>query len=194
MLRLLAVIVCCGLAGCDGARLVPDAGPLDAGLRDGGHLDATGGATDDAGERAPDGGAHVDAGATTDGGTTIDAGPADAGSDAEVDAGRDAGTDAGVPARSDHHVHIDVDNRCGMTVTPTEITIPAGQSAYVDWHNHSRDYPVDVWMSYGGGYTDLPPGATWDEPIRHCGTPRAHDEWADISTACSRFRFVIHCL
>jgi hypothetical protein len=48
-------------------------------------------------------------------------------------------------------------------------------------------------MSYGGGFLDLPTGATWDEPIGHCATPLVHDEWADISTACSSFRFLIHC-
>lgn len=105
----------------------------------------------------------------------------------------DAGADAGTPPRSDHHIHIEVDNFCRMTVTPREITIPADQTAYFDWHNHSRDYPVDVWMSYGGGYTDLATGATWDEPIGHCGTPFVGDEYADISTACSSFRFLIHC-
>jgi hypothetical protein len=68
-----------------------------------------------------------------------------------------------------------------------------GETLYIDWHNHSRDYPVDVWMSYGGGYTDLAVGATWDEPIGHCRTPFVGDEYADISTACSSFRFLIHC-
>lgn len=57
-----------------------------------------------------------------------------------------------------------------------------------------KAYAIDVWMSYGGGYTDLPTGATWDEPIGHCGTPSAHTEYADISTACSSFRFLINCL
>ena len=89
--------------------------------------------------------------------------------------------------------NIDVDNFCRMAVSPMEARIPSGQEAYFDWHNHSRDYPVDVWMSYGGGYTDLPIGATWDEPIRHCGTPFPHTEYADVSTACSDFRFLIHC-
>jgi hypothetical protein len=50
-----------------------------------------------------------------------------------------------------------------MTVTPRDITIPADQTAYFCWRNTGRDYPVDVWLSYGGGYTDLAPGATWNE-------------------------------
>ena len=90
-------------------------------------------------------------------------------------------------------MHIDVDNFCNMTVDPTEITIPAGQTAYFDWHDHSRDYAVDVWMSYGGGYLDLAPGATWEEPIGHCLGPTARTEHAAISTACSDHRFLIHC-
>jgi hypothetical protein len=81
-----------------------------------------------------------------------------------------------------------------MTVTPTEIDIPEGQTAYFCWRNLSRDYPVDVWLSYGGGYTDLAPGTTWNERPGHCLGPLAHDEYADISTACSSQRFLIHCL
>ena len=91
-------------------------------------------------------------------------------------------------------VDIFVSNACRMTVAPTEITIPAGQTAYFCWHNTSRDYPVDVWLSYGGGYTDLAPGATWNEPPGHCLGPTAHTEYADVSTACSSHRFLIHCL
>lgn len=146
----------------------------------------------DAAEPADDG--SVDAGgvsldAATD--TTPpapDAAPPDAG---PPDAGP---PDAGVPATETYCVDIDVSNTCVMTVTPTEITIPADQTAYFCWRNRSRDYPVDVWLSYGGGYTDLAPGATWNEPPGHCLGPLVHDEYADISTACSSFRFLIHCL
>jgi hypothetical protein len=129
---------------------------------------------------------------------TIDAG-ADCcvSSDAAIDAATDAATDApmidAVPPTSDNHIHIYVSNTCVETVSPTEITVPANQTAYFDWHNHSADYAIDVWMSYGGGYTDLATGATWDEPVSHCSTPLVHDEYADISTACSSFRFLIHC-
>ncbi len=166
-----------------------DAGAMDAGAADAGAVDA--GAVD---AGAADGGTRDGGHAwvVPDAGSDAGSEP-DAGSDAGSDPSADAGTDAGVPPRSDHHVHIYVSNTCDMTVTPTEVTIPADQTAYFDWHNHSADYPVTVWMSYGGGYTDLPTGATWDEPIGHCSTPLAHDEWADISTACSSFRFLIHC-
>lgn len=183
--------------GCDGRS-----SPVDAGsLRDA-SVDA---APPDAGR--PDAGPPSDAGVLDAG--SIDAGLADAGAtdaghdastsdagwshDGGADGGVDAGTDAGTPPRSDHHIHIAVDNFCNMTVTPTEVTIPPDQTAYFAWHNHSADYEVTVWMSYGGGYTDLATGATWNEPIGHCSTPLAHDEWADISTACSSFRFLIHC-
>jgi hypothetical protein len=109
-----------------------------------------------------------------------------------MDAGR--AIDAGPPPTMDLHVHIEVSNTCEMRVTPTEVTVPAGSTVFIDWHNHSRDYPVDVWMSYGGGFLDLPTGATWDERFEHCATPLAHTEYADIDTACSGFRFDIHCL
>jgi hypothetical protein len=172
----------------------------DAGIaRDGGRRDA--GVVRDA--AAGDAGADMDAGAAADGGAldggasadagSFDAGMPDAGS---FDAGFDAGplrVDAGPLGPIDLHVHIEISNPCEMRVTPTELTVPAGQSAFIDWHNHSVDYPVDVWMSYGGGYTDLAPRATWDERFEHCNTPLAHTEYADIDTACSGFRFLIHC-
>jgi len=92
------------------------------------------------------------------------------------------------------HVHIMVDNTCKMTVMPVEFTVAAGQKLKLSYHNHSADYPVDVWMMYGGGYTDLAPGATWDEKYEHCFGPIASEGYADISTACSKFRLEIHCL
>lgn len=184
------------LAACDGSDDRDAGAGMDAGADAGSGADA--GARADAGAGA-DAGAAADAGAGADGGAGTDGGAGfDAGGSMDAgpgrDAGYDAGFDSGVPARSDHHIHIDVSNTCAMTVSPTSITIPAGQTAYFDWHNHSRDYPVTVWMSYGGGFTDLPQGATWDEPIGHCIGPRAHVEYADISTACSSFRFNINCL
>lgn len=187
--------------GCDGrdTRGDRDAGPasLDAGSRDGGVAPASDGAIADAAlvDAALADAGPVDASGPRDAATdpaASDAGALDAGADAGPIA-LDAGHDAGVPPRADHHVHIDVDNFCNMAVSPTEITIPAGQTAYFDWHNHSADYPVDVWMSYGGGYLELETGATWDEPVSHCATPSAHTEYADISTACSEHRFLIHC-
>jgi len=154
------------------------------------------GGDDGDGDGAPDDAALTDA---RDGGdrhdaADLDAPPADA---APIDARPvdarpiDATPDA--PARTDNHIHISVSNTCVMAVSPTSITIPPDQTAYFDWHNHSVDYPVTVWMRYGGGFTDLPTGATWDEPVSHCATPLVHDEYADISTACASVRFVIHC-
>lgn len=156
-----------------------------------------------------DAGGQVDAGSDVDGGTgadasaSADAGRADdasTGTDAGVDAGADAGVridagaDAGPAAMATYCVDIDVSSTCVMSVTPAEITIPPGQTAYFCWRNRSSAYPVDVWLSYGGGYTDLAPGATWNEPVGHCIGPTARTEYADISTACSEHRFLIRCL
>ncbi|MBN8613082.1 MAG: hypothetical protein J0L92_21000 [Deltaproteobacteria bacterium] len=177
----------------DAARIL-DASALDAGaLLDGALTPADASTLSDT--------AALDGSSLTDAVTSPDAlEPADAFEPPDAFEVPDAfvAPDAFVPAdafaaRVDLHVHIDVDNTCRMTVTPREVSVPPGQTLYLDWHNHSRDYPVDVWMSYGGGYTDLATGATWDEPIGHCSTPFVGDEYADISTACSSFRFLIHC-
>jgi cysteine-rich repeat protein len=98
------------------------------------------------------------------------------------------------PALLTDHVHIMVDNFCNMSVMPMEYTVVAGQKLKLSYHNHSVDYPVDVWKSYGGGYTDLQPGMTWNETYEHCFGPAPSEEYADISTACSMFRLKIHCL
>lgn len=150
----------------------------------------------DGGPRADAGSSSADdAGVEDDAGSEPDASADDAGTDGGASAAADAGApDAGTPATATHCIDIDVSNTCDMTVTPREITIPAGQTAYFCWRNRSSDYPVDVWLSYGGGYTDLAPGATWNEPPGHCLGPTAHTEYADISTACSEFRFLIRCL
>lgn len=185
----------------------PDAAPVDAGAPDGAPLDGG----------APDTGVGLDAAAPDSGtwcgdgvrgpGETCDDGVITSGCDTYHDGGDGACWPPGqcaqgylldtigtcVPARLDTRVIIDVDNFCNMAVTPVELVVPRGQTVYVDWYNRSRDYPVDVWLSYGGGYLDLLPGTTWDEPIRHCGTPNPHDEYADISTACSMFRFYFRC-
>ena len=153
------------------AGAIPDAGPIDA--------------------AAPDAATSIDAGVIVDAGS--DAG-IDGGVDAGTDGGVDAGADAGPPAMATYCVDIDVSNTCEMTVTPTEITIPAGQTAYFCWRNRSRDYEIDVWLSYGGGYTELATGATWNEPVGHCLGPTARVEYADITTACSEHRFLIRCL
>ncbi|WP_206079635.1 DUF4215 domain-containing protein [Polyangium spumosum] len=92
------------------------------------------------------------------------------------------------------HVHVMVDNTCKMTVDPMEFSVAAGQKLKLSYHNHSQFYPIDVWMMYGGGYTELQPGATWNETYEHCFGPSASEGYADISTACSEFRLEIHCL
>ena len=186
------------VAGCDDAPMaITDGGFVDAApATDTGPVSDTGSASDTG--WVSDAGSASDAGSVsvTDAGTEPDAlAPPDAFMvpDAFVPPDAFLPADAGTPPRADLHVHIEVDNTCRMTVTPREVSVPPDQTLYIDWHNHSRDYPVDVWMSYGGGYTDLATGATWDEPIGHCGTPFVGDEYADISTACSSFRFLIHC-
>jgi cysteine-rich repeat protein len=98
------------------------------------------------------------------------------------------------PAMLTDHVHIMVDNFCNMTISPQEYFVPAGQTLQVTYHNHSVDYPVDVWLSYGGGYLDLQPGATWNDKFEHCFGPQPSEAYADISTACSKQKLLIHCL
>lgn len=99
-----------------------------------------------------------------------------------------------IPQLKTDHVHIMVSNTCAMSVMPMEYTVPAGQKLKLSYHNHSQDFPVTVWMMYGGGYTDLPPGGTWNETYEHCFGPISSEGYADISTACSDFRLKIHCL
>lgn len=99
-----------------------------------------------------------------------------------------------VPELLTNHVHINVSNTCVMSVMPVEYTVPAGQKLKLSYHNHSQDYPITVWMMYGGGYTDLAPGGTWNETYEHCFGPSPSEGYADISTACSMFRLKIHCL
>lgn len=92
------------------------------------------------------------------------------------------------------HVHIYVSNTCQTMVDPPSFQVPAGQKLRLDYHNHSADYPVDVWMHYNGGYTDLAPGATWKEQYEHCFGPNPSQGWAKISTACSQVTLPITCL
>ncbi len=102
----------------------------------------------------------------------------------------------GVCAPADEDVVIDifVDNFCNMQVMPPSYQVPPGQSVSFIYRNRSRDYEVDVWMSYGGGFLDLPIGEEWDERFEHCaGGNRPRQAYADISTACSEHRFVIDC-
>jgi hypothetical protein len=95
---------------------------------------------------------------------------------------------------SSQNVDIYVDNTCNMDVIPKVFNVPRGTTLSITNYNRSHDYPVTVWMSYGGGYTDLATGGVWADPIPHCRLPRPYDEYADISTACSSYRLMIHCL
>lgn len=99
-----------------------------------------------------------------------------------------------VPELWTDHVHIMVSNTCEMTVDPPEFTVPPGQKLRLDYHNHSQDYAVDVWMHYGGGFLELQPGQTWMEKYEHCFGPAPSEGYATISTACSEYTLKIHCL
>jgi hypothetical protein len=49
-------------------------------------------------------------------------------------------------------------------------------------------------MMYGGGYTDLAPGGTWNEQYEHCFGPNPSEGYAEI-TACNKtITLPIHCL
>lgn len=100
-----------------------------------------------------------------------------------------------VPETATYHVHIYVANDCSMMVDPLEVTVPKGQKARFEWHNHSNDYPVTVWQSYIGGYTDLPPGQTWFEMHEWCANINPYTGYSDISTVevCPEHRFYIRC-
>ncbi len=91
-------------------------------------------------------------------------------------------------------VDIFVDNTCKMDVLPKKFDVPAGSSLKLTYVNRSRDYKVDIWASYGGGFTDLLPGASWVERFEYCRYPRPYSAYLDISTACSRYRLMVNCL
>lgn len=92
-------------------------------------------------------------------------------------------------------VNIYVDNRCNMDVQPKVLDVPPGvPSITVTYYNRSRDYPVDVWLSYGGGFLDLKTGTSWADRFEHCRLGRRpYSAYADITTACSRYRLMINC-
>lgn len=100
-----------------------------------------------------------------------------------------------VPAQITQHVHIYVANDCSMMVDPPELTVPRGQTVRFSWHNHSQSYPVDVWQSYIGGFTDLAPGMTWNEQFEWCFNVNPYTGYSDISTnaSCPDHRFFIRC-
>lgn len=91
-------------------------------------------------------------------------------------------------------VDVFVDNTCKMDVLPKKFDVPAGSSLKLTYTNRSRDYKVDIWASYGGGFTDLLPGASWVERFEYCRYPRPYSAYLDISTSCSRYRLMINCL
>lgn len=96
---------------------------------------------------------------------------------------------------SSQGVDIFVDNFCRMDVVPKRFDVPAGTLLKLTYHNRSRDYAVDVWLSYGGGFKDLMPGMTWADRFEFCSSPRRpYMAYADISTACSNYRLMINCL
>jgi hypothetical protein len=106
------------------------------------------------------------------------------------------------PAKLERHIHVHVDNFCNLWVDPTEIRVPEGQTVSLEYHNHSADYSVDVWGSYAGGFLDLEPGKSWDDPFEHCASgDRPYQAGAEISVAglgvndqhCPGHNFVIHC-
>ncbi len=120
--------------------------------------------------------------------------PADLLRPADLSAPVDLVTTPDLAFPSAQGVSIYVDNTCRMDVIPKSIDVPRGVTLKLTFNNRSRDYAVDVWMSYGGGYTDLATGRAWVDPIEHCRLPRPYSEYADISTACSKYQMMIHCL
>ncbi|MFO0658025.1 MAG: hypothetical protein U0787_23540 [Polyangia bacterium] len=92
------------------------------------------------------------------------------------------------------NVDIYVDNFCKMDVIPKKFDVPPGTFLKLTYINHSRDYAVDVWLSYGGGYLDLKTGTSWADRFEFCRYPRPYAAYADISTACSKYRLMINCL
>jgi hypothetical protein len=107
---------------------------------------------------------------------------------------RDLSVPPDLASPTNQNVDIYVDNFCKMDVIPKKFDVPAGTSLKLTYVNHSRDYPVDVWLSYGGGFLDLKTGTSWTDRIEHCRGLRPSKVWADISTACSRYRLMINCL
>jgi hypothetical protein len=107
-----------------------------------------------------------------------------------------------IPESTDTHVHIYVDNFCNLSVQPAVVEVPNPQGVSFTYHNHSVDYAVDVWLSYGGGFLELETGTSWDDQFTHClWAGRPYDAYADISISglgvndpyCPGHRMLIHC-
>jgi len=146
---------------------------------------------------ALDGASGADAGGLADGGAA--AGDAAAALDAAVPDAAVLDIDAAPPGPLHEHVHILIDNFCNTSASPPEITVPAGETLRLSYHNHSVDYDADVWLSYGGGYLGLETGTTWDDSFEFCTSPASYTAYADISIAggggsvCPKHRLLIHC-
>ena len=102
----------------------------------------------------------------------------------------------------DKHVHIYISNTCKLSVTPKSVDVPRGQTVSFVYHNHSSDYAADVWLSYGGGFTDLQKGKSWDDQFIHCSNVnRPYSAYADITIKglslrdrhCPGHRMTINC-
>lgn len=131
----------------------------------------------------------------SDAGSGLDAGRLDLASPpADLASAVDLSTPPDMAFASSQGVDIYVDNFCRMDVVPKKFDVPAGTSLKITYYNRSRDYPVDVWLSYGGGFKDLMPGTNWPDRFEFCRYPRPYMAYADISTACSRYRLMINCL
>ena len=200
MRYLVIAVLALGACGDDGGQVIPDAAcpgslrttciPIDAAV-DAAPPDAGDAGASDA--AAPDDALPGDATAT-DGALPPDAAPApDAALPPDAAPAPDAATELA------EHVHIYIDNFCNVSVAPQSYTVDAGQTLQLSYHNHSVDYAADVWLSYGGGFLDLPTGATWDDQFTFCSGPSAYTAYADISIAggpsqaCPGFRLYIHC-
>jgi cysteine-rich repeat protein len=107
-----------------------------------------------------------------------------------------------VTEQLDEHVHIYISNTCDLSVSPSRVEVPRGQTISFEYHNHSRSYAADVWLSYNGGYLDLKQGGTWDDQFVHCtSSNRPYTQYADISingidvrdSRCPGHRMKIEC-
>ncbi len=92
-------------------------------------------------------------------------------------------------------VKIDVSNTCKMTIAPTEIVAGIKSSINICYHNISKDYKIDVWMSYGGGFLDLAKGGVWNEKFIWCAGPKPSTGYATISAGggCAKQVLKIIC-
>lgn len=183
--------LCLALGGCSSGGARPTAGPDAAvpGADSGTDSDLARVSPPDAGSGGDLALVQADLAGTRD-----LAAPGDLAAAADLAVAADLAAPPDLAFPSAQGVAIYVDNTCRMDVVPKSIDVPRGTTLKLTFNNRSRDYEVTVWMSYGGGYTDLATGGSWPDPIEHCRLPRPYNEYADISTACSSYRMLIHCL